>query len=331
MIRLLILLVWPAALFAGGPFTRATDISAEGEGFALLVMIDGKIVHEDYRGPGGKDRASELASGTKSFSGVLALCAVEDQLLNLDEKAAVTLTEWADDPKRRDLTLRQLLTLTSGIPGRTLSNPVGPPPSYREAITVPARWPPGEKYHYGPVPFQIFGEILRRKLTVQNETVEGYLRKKILAPLDIKPAAWRHDADGQPHLPSGAALTARDWAKFGEMIRLDGRGVLPPGKLDVLFHGTVAKPGYGLTWWLPAQGDMGTFIKRDVFTAGLPRDIRVAAGAGGQRLVVIPSLKLVAVRLAPVRLREAGFDEKAWLAELVSGGRRTGTVRETIQ
>jgi CubicO group peptidase (beta-lactamase class C family) len=303
---------WPA----DARFALATAISAKGEGFAMLVMLDGKIVHEDYRGAGRPDRASELASGTKSFAGVLALCAEEDGLLSLDEKVSDILADWRDD-ERRDITIGQLLTLTSGIPGGR----IGAPPSYKEAVQAKPRGKPGERFSYGPQPFQVFGEVVRQRLGITEECVAGYLDRRIFYPLKIKPARWQRDEDGHPHLSSGAQLTARDWAKFGEMVRLDGRGVLPPGKLAELFHGTQANPGYGVTWWLPTQGSMGAVTKRDVATEGLPADIYVAAGAGGQRLVVIPSLKLVAVRLAPVRLREAGFDEREWLRELVNAAR----------
>lgn len=303
-------------------FERANEVLAKGNCFSFLVMIDGRVVHEDYRDGGRPDRASELASGTKSFCGVLALCAVEDGLLTLDEKASATLSEWRDDPKRRDLTIRQLLNLTSGIPGRDFGSAWGKPPSYRDSIENEPRWRAGQRFSYGPIPFQIFGEIMRRKLESKGETVAGYLRKKILQPLDIWPGAWRRDVDGQPHLPSGAALTARDWAKFGECVRLDGRGVLPPGKLAELFVGTDAKPGYGVTWWLPGAGPIGAVFERDVGAGKLPRETWMAAGAGGQRCVVIPSLRLVAVCQARVRLAEAKFDEAEFLAELVAGARR---------
>lgn len=303
-------------------FERANAVLAKGNCFSFLVMIDGRAVHEDYRDGGRPDRASELASGTKSFAGVLALCAVEDGLLTLDEKASATLSEWRDDPKRRDLTIRQLLNLTSGIAGRDFGSAWGKPPSYRDSIESEARWSAGRRYSYGPIPFQIFGELLRRKLAARDETVRGYLQRKILDPLGIAPGAWRRDVDGQPHLPSGAALTARDWAKFGECVRLDGRGVLPPGKLAELFVGTDAKPGYGLTWWLPGAGPIGTVFERDVGADTLPRDVWMAAGAGGQRCIVIPSLRLVAVCQAPVRLAEAKFDEAEFLAELVAGARK---------
>jgi len=305
-------------------FAAATALSRDAGGIALLVMLDGKIVHEDYPNGGAPDRATELASGTKSFSGVLALCAVEDKLLTLDEKVSATLAEWRDDEARRDLTIRQLLTLTSGIPGGPSAARGGGVPSYRDAVAVKAVAAPGARYSYGPQPFQIFGAVLQRKLAARGETVAGYLKKKILAPLAMQPPRWRKDADGQPHLPSGAALSARDWVKFGEAIRLDGKGLLTPGKLGPLWEGTKANPGYGLTWWLPGEAPYGAVARRDLRGAGLPKDIRMAAGLGGQRLVVVPSLKLVAVRLAPVRGGAERLDDRAWLRALLGPLKVTG-------
>lgn len=299
-------------------FDAAAKLSREAQGLSFLVMLDGRVVYEEYPNGGAATRATELASGTKSFSGVLALCAVEDGLLSLDEKAAETLEEWKDDRLRKEIRIRDVITLTSGIPGGESALTTGRVPTYAEAIAVASVAAPGQKFSYGPQPFQVFGEILRRKLEPRGETVMGYLEKKILGPLGMKPARWRNGAGGNPNLPSGAALTARDWAKFGEAIRLDGRGILPPGKLAECFQGTKANPGYGLTWWLPGKGAYGAVVKRDARGPWMPTDVWMAAGAGGQRLVVVPSLKLVAVRQAPVRgEREGGFNDRAWLRALL--------------
>lgn len=323
MIRLILVILLGVALdsaahaAADARFAAAAEVSRKSGGIAMLVMLDGHVVFEDYPNGGARARATELASGTKSFSGVLALCAVEDGWLKLDEKVADTLTEWRDDPGRRDITVRQLLTLTSGIPGGESALRTGRVPTYAEAAAVKAVAARGKTFSYGPNPFQVFGEILRRKLAPRGETVWQYLSRRILRPLELEMMRWRGSALGQPQLPSGAGLSARDWAKFGEAIRSDAKGILAPGTLAECFIGTAANPGYGLTWWLPGQGPLGV-IPRHAREPWLPEQTWMAAGAGGQRLVVVPSLQLVAVRLAPVRGdNETTFNDRAWLRSLL--------------
>lgn len=78
-------------------YRTAADYSRAAKGVAVLVMKRGEIVFEDYA-PGWENKPHLLASGTKSFSGVMASCAVEDGLLRLDEKLSDTIVEWKDDP-----------------------------------------------------------------------------------------------------------------------------------------------------------------------------------------------------------------------------------------
>lgn len=291
----------------------AAEYSASKNGFSYLVMHRGKVIAEE-----NPNQATELASGTKSFSGVLALCAQEDGLLRLDEKVSETLPEWQDD-SRKTITIRQLLTLTSGIPGGQNALMGGKVPSYKEAILVKATRPPGQRFQYGPTPFMIFGEVLRRKLEPKKESVMNYMERRLFKPIGLHHGFWRKDKDGNPHLPSGAHLSAREWAKFGEMIRLDGKGVLKPGQTKALFQATQANPSYGLTWWLPAaNGLRPDGFRRWNAPSDLPKDIYTAGGAGGQRLYVIPSRELVVVRQAPVRLQD-DFEDGVFLAKLLLG------------
>ncbi|MEY3841247.1 MAG: hypothetical protein RLZZ542_357, partial [Pseudomonadota bacterium] len=97
-----------AAWSRSGDFAAAAAYSAERRGVSCLVMQGGRILFEDYpRSSAGATH--ELASGTKSFCGVLAAAMVQDGLLSLDEACADTLTEWRDDPVRRAATIRSLL------------------------------------------------------------------------------------------------------------------------------------------------------------------------------------------------------------------------------
>jgi CubicO group peptidase (beta-lactamase class C family) len=289
----------------------AADYSADKGGVSFLVMRDGKLGHEDYSNGGSASEARELASGTKSFSGVIAAVAVKDGILTLDEKASDTLIEWRTDPTKAGVTIRQILNLTSGIKGTG----VGRPPEYADAIAQPIVTMPGSAFQYDPVNFQIFGEIMRRKLKAYEKgrwpDALAYLQARIFDPLDIEPAQWNRGRDGMPRLPSGADLTARDWARFGEFVRLGGRwnGVLlvDPEAFAEMLEGSEVNAAYGLGWWLNKTPRPETLAASrtmrqasDLFThprrGELPGDLFMAAGAGNQRLYIIPSMRLVVVR-----------------------------------
>ena len=224
-------------------------------GLSMLVMVDGRVVFERYAPGTVVQEAHALASGTKSFCGVLLAAAVADGLISsLDEPVAQTISEWRSDPRKSRITLRQLLSLTGGIePGG-----IGRPPSYAQAIGVGTFAEPGAAFRYGPAPFQVFGEVLRRKLAQSGESVRGYLERRILRPLGMEVGRWTTDVDGNINLPSGAWLAAREWATFGEMLRNDGRvrsgeewtQVVPAELLAELRRGSAANPGYGVGFWL---------------------------------------------------------------------------------
>lgn len=113
-----------------GPYGPAAEYSAARRGVSLVVMQGGKVVLETYPRPGGATKGWELASGTKSFTGVMAALASADGLLNIDEPAAKTLVEWKND-KRNRITIRHLLTLTAGLKGE---GDAARPPNYLDAI-----------------------------------------------------------------------------------------------------------------------------------------------------------------------------------------------------
>ncbi|WGM40628.1 serine hydrolase [Caulobacter sp. NIBR1757] len=281
-------------------------------GVSVLVLKDGRVVCESYGQGGGPDAGHEIWSGTKSFNGLIAAAAVQDGLLTLDEPVSLTLTEWRDDPARASVTVRQLLTLTSGLRGG-----VGRAPGYGEAIVAPLSAAPGAKFQYGATPFQVFGEVMRRKLTAagRDPDVLAYLKSRILDPIDARWSDWRRSPSGDALLPQGAVFTAREWAKFGEFVRgggvVDGKPLVDPATFAQLFTGTAANPAYGVSWWLPVatgQPDVVTArLDLGVHAAELPRDLVIAAGAGNQRLYIAPSCGLTVVR-------QASFDPATALA-----------------
>jgi CubicO group peptidase (beta-lactamase class C family) len=274
-----------------GPWAAAADYNRAQNGVSLLVLQRGKVLYDQFPGSG----AYELASGTKSFWGIAACVAQEQQLLHLDEPLQETLPEWRNDA-RGNITSRELLTLTSGLEGGR----IGRPPAYSEALQTMHTAPSGKKFQYGPAPFQVFGELLRRKLKGDPLI---YLQEHILRPAGVTVGRWKRDSQGMPHLPSGASLTAADWARFGTWVLNQDQ------RFSVCFQGTPANPAYGLTWWLnrPAPDvEMLRAMKVLLEMAkepAIPKDLVMAAGAGDQRLYLIPSRQLVIVRQANKILR----------------------------
>lgn len=304
MRRLLIALVLPLTLAAqtpnAAPYEAAARYLESCNGHALLVYERGRLVFERYFHGHTAETPHLLASGTKSFVGVLAVAAQEDGLLRLDEKLSDTLTEWRSDPAKKDLTIRQLLSLSSGIAG----GGIGQVPSYREAVaTAHVTAPPGQRFLYGPIPYQVFGELLRRKLAAAGRARDplDYLQQRLFTPIGLRYDRWREDGDGLPHLPSGAYLTAREWAKFGLLVlnqgQWQGKPVVKAVSLAECFKSSPANPNYGLTFWKAKPDDPEP-------------DLVMAAGLGKQKLFMLPSRQLLIVQFADAERR---YQERRFL------------------
>ncbi len=294
----------PAAEVASSPYGAAAAYSAESNGVSMLVMRAGEILFEDYPGDGAVDKGWQLASGTKSFTGIMAAAAQQDGLLDIDEPVQRTIYRWRASPGLRTITVRHLLTLTSGIRigGATIR-----PPDYEEAARdAEAVHPPGEVFEYGPEPFQIFGAVMTQKLKDAGTdlTPVHWLRSRVLAPIGVTYTDWGTGLlpGGDMRLAQGAYFTARAWATFGQWV-MDGAVGVDRDVYRALFEGTDANPGYGLSWWLIRPGLKGpnprAGVDASTFTDDLfGEDIVMAAGAGNQRLYLLRKRGLVVVRQA---------------------------------
>lgn len=260
---------------------------------ALVIARDGEIVREEYAADFSADKAHALYSGTKSFWGPLALLAQRDGLIQLDETVGASFPQWDEDPLKRNVTLRHLLTLTAGVPFGGLGKAV---PVYAKALATPLRTAPGERFTYGGIPLQIFGAVMAHKL--KTRTPHEYLHERVLGPAGVTVDSWRQLADGTRPLPTGAFLTARNWLQFGLYMLQNA------GEFAECFHGTSANPRYGLCWWLaPPRA---------------PSDVAYASGSAGQALYLIPSERTVIVRFG----NGGSLNHGSFLRQLLGSGSR---------
>jgi CubicO group peptidase (beta-lactamase class C family) len=292
---------------------RAAKYSETKRGVSMLVLQNGRTIFERYANGGSARGRWPIFSGTKSFWGIAALAGVHDGLFNLDDPVSDTITEWKSDPRESQITIRQLLNQTDGIEGASRLQR----PSIRDrnaaAIQLPILAEPGSAFIYGPSHLQIFSELLRRKLN--GRPVTRYIEGRVLNRLGLARLKYKKDAQGNPLPATGFELTAREWARLGEVVlgrgKYHGRQIIPANLLNETFVGSQANPSYGLTFWLNqgapsgSEADMERMLDLPWESAGwtdvcickdAPADMVVALGSGYQRLFVIPSLKTIIVR-----------------------------------
>jgi CubicO group peptidase (beta-lactamase class C family) len=282
---------------------KALEYSISTGGQTFLVMYDGEIIYEKYSNGGSPEKLQWLASGSKSFIGIVAVAAVEDGLIKLDDRVCEIIDQWKNDPLKSKITYRHLLTLTGGFAPLNVNDFKNY--TWKDLTERPLISTPGERFRYGGVSLNIFAYALQLKL--KNETFENYLKRRIIEPLNIKLQWIMRCKDGNPQVAGGGSMTARDWAKFGEFVRLNGKygekQIIKEELIKECFKGSDANPYYGLTWWLKAEKTnfyisdiVALNWKKEMSNDFIPSDLVAACGAGGQRLYIIPSLKLVIVR-----------------------------------
>jgi len=292
---------------------RAAQYSERKRGVSMLVMQNGQTVFEHYANGGSATGRWPIFSGTKSFWGIAALVAVHDGLLKLDDFVSDTIAEWKSDPRKSQITIRQLLNQTDGIEGASRLQRASIRDRNAMAIWLPTLAEPGAAFIYGPSHLQIFSELLRRKLGGRG--MIAYFEEHVPDRLRIGHLNYKKDRRGNPLPATGFELTAREWARLGELVLGSGsyRGhqIVPANLLREAFAGSQANLSYGLTFWLNQQAPNGREVDMErmldlpwqnaqwtdaCICKDAPADMVVALGSGYQRLFVIPSLKAIIVR-----------------------------------
>jgi len=282
----------------------AAAYSGSHGGESLLVMEGEKILLESNAGSPRK-----IYSGTKAFWCLAALAAAQDGLLSLDEHVANTIPSWKNDPRKARITIRQLLDFSAGLePGFYLHND-NPGDRDRLAIGLPLVAEPGTAFIYGPGALQVFHQVLKSKLGGRSPT--SYLEHRVLGRLGLGSQRYLNDRAGNPLLAAGWLLTARQWSRLGKVALAHGAPVVAPELFAQVTRGSSANRAFALGWWnnLAAPGgrefDFEKMLapkwpRQDWHNACVcrdaPNDLLLCIGSGYQRMYVIPSLNIVAVR-----------------------------------
>ena len=296
----------PEALPAGDPeivaglepIARALvdERAYNGTPFAFVVLHKGTVVAERYRQ--GITPETQLLSWSmaKSFTNAIAGIMAGDSLVSVC--APLDIPEWQGDG-RRDITLKDLMQMQSGLEwnedygNRSDVNLM----LHREtdmglfALSKPLEYEPCTHWYYSSGSTNIVMRYLRGKFASDGEFL-SYLRDRLFAPLGIVNPTFEPDMSGTPVGSSYLYVTARDFARFGQLFLDDGcvggRRILPEGWVEwTTTPASDSKGGYGAFFWL----------NRNKKCPDAPEDMFSCQGHDGQAIYIIPSKDLVVVVL----------------------------------
>jgi CubicO group peptidase (beta-lactamase class C family) len=291
----------------------------------VMVVQNGRVRLECYGLGATPETRWTSFSVAKSFTSTLVGAALRDgSIHSLDDKVTRYLPELAAGAYR-DVTVRQLLTMTSGVrwnedyvdpksdvammyEGRRQS---GVPLLVTYMAPLPREVAPGERWVYKTGETDLIGILVTR---ATHKTLAAYLSEKIWTPYGMaSDALWLKDeVDGTEAGGSGVSATLADYARLGQFL-LDGgiaggKPVLADGWLaDATHkHADIGVPGrgYGYQWW---TYDNGAFAGIGIF---------------GQLLYIDPARHLVIAQMAawPVATNDEQARARAAFVDAVIAG-----------
>jgi CubicO group peptidase (beta-lactamase class C family) len=273
----------------GDLLDEAGDVAADFHSMRSLVVVrHGFIVYERYfRGFGPNDRPVVRGVVSSISSAAYGIALEQGDLDSLGLRLGDVFPDYVapDDSVRARITVRHLLTMTSGLDSQQADDAVEDTSWARAWAQAPIVSPPGSTFRYdGALP-----HLLSAMLTARTQTsLADYMRVHVFEPLGISGVTWESAPEGFTSGFSGLGIRPRDMAKIGQLYLAgggwNGQPVMPASWAEQAgmnqAPGGNADAGYGYLWWLSGETGHSAFF---------------AAGYGGQYIYIIPELDLVVV------------------------------------
>ena len=293
----------------------------------IVVLHRGRVVYERYAGALTHSGQHSAQSVTKSFFGTIGAMLVAEGKLDASAKVAQYIPELKDSAFG-DATVRQVLDMTTSLKysenyadpnaeiwnhvraGNVLPRPPGyqgPRSFYDFLKTVQKEGEHGQAFAYKTVNSDVLGWLIRR---VSGKSVGENLSERIWSKLGMEQDAYiAIDTEGTEFAGGGLNTGLRDLARFGEMMRNEGRfngqQVIPKAVIDDIRGGAdkehFAKAGYATLpggsyrnmWWVLHNLD-GAYAAR---------------GIHGQAIYIDPKAEMVIAHYASFPMAANGFND----------------------
>ncbi|MBL8771126.1 MAG: serine hydrolase [Phenylobacterium sp.] len=246
----------------------------------------------------------DVASQQKSFVAILAAIAVDKGLLDVERPVSDYIGPgWSKAAPEQERAIRviHLLTMCSGL---------GEPLNYLA--------PAGSTFFYNTPAYAILKPVLA---AVAGQPLETITRDWLTQPAGMRNTGWRPRPAAFAGVgnPTGLVTSPRDVAIMGQVVldggrAADGRRIVSEAGMKAMLSRSPANPAYGRLWWLnggaytvrPAGRAEGPLIP------AAPADLVAALGALDRKLYVVPSRRLIVVRMG-LAAPDRDFDQQLWL------------------
>ena len=249
---------------------------------ALVVLRDGRIALERYR-PGYDGGPIISMSVSKSVTSLAIGALIDEKKLTLDTTMGQLFPEWAAQPEKAVITVRHLLTHTSGLdPARAKFASVTIREHTAKAKLVSA---PGARFQYNNAAVDFLAVVFRRAAGVGLDT---WLQSHLFAKIDAVSADWMRDPDGTPRAAGELMIRPIDLAKIGQ-IMLDrgqwrGETLVPPSWVEsAISPGQTYDEACGLLWW--REGTFATLLTTEVIAGFRDNGVDAATLSAAETLL----------------------------------------------
>ncbi|MEI9982111.1 MAG: serine hydrolase [Aliidongia sp.] len=294
---------------------------------AIIVAWHGRILAERYAP--GFDRGTRMLGWSmgKSVTSALIGTLVADGKLSLDAPPPIPALRQATDG-RQAITLKQLLQMKSGLAFKETYGPgddsttmlFGRDDMAGYAAAMPLAHPPGTVWAYSSGTANILAHLVFDEAGGDLVHNYDYARQHLFEPAGMTSAEFAPDGTGSFVGSSYPYMTARDWARFGQLYldggEINGQRVLPADWVAFSHEsaGRTNEPGsYGGQFWLNTDGANPASIR----WPHVPADTYMALGHNDEIVAIVPSRQLVFVRLG-WSTGGAGFDTDTHLSRILA-------------
>ena len=284
---------------------------AEKNSKSFMILVNGRIALEAYFNGHTKDATWQWNSAGKTLVSATTGIAQQEGLLNISNSASQYLGPgWTSEPTAKEnlITVKHLLSMTSGLDESSEL-------VVKSKLTYVAD--AGTRWAYA----NVFQKLMDVVSVASKQSFENYFNTKIKNKLGMD-GFWN---DGLIFKIYNS--NTRSMARFGLLALNKGNWNTEQIINEDFFSESIKSsqninPSYGYLWWLNANNIFMVPGSRNVFQGNLvpnaPADMYAAMGASDQRIYIVPSKKMVIVRMgnasdpANPNFAVSGFDNALW-------------------